>query len=216
MPKRENLTFAYNLNTKTYHKLPPPPVRPQYTQGACDGDSLYVVGGRGSGQRVLKLTRNEQKEWQWSDMPSQPEEEGDGRWLATVSLVGGKWLIVVAGTPTGAPSEKGVKPQLADYRLDLKRPQAGWQRIATYPVAPARSCSRRPSAARCTYSVAQTTIPSCVPFTWSWSRSMEFACRYGRKANGRTGYASGRRRWMSGGDSPVSGYAWVHACQGEG
>jgi len=136
MPARENLTYVYDLKTKTYEKLPSPPVRPQYTQGTCDGRAIYIVGGRGSGRRVLKLARDEKREWKWSDLAPLPQEEGNGRWLGTVSLVSGKWLIVVAGTPTGAPSEKGVKPQLPDYCLNLEQPQAEWERIATYPGGP--------------------------------------------------------------------------------
>ena len=48
MPGRLNRTLAYHLEKGTYRELPPPPIRPQYTQGTCDDRALYVVGGRGS------------------------------------------------------------------------------------------------------------------------------------------------------------------------
>jgi len=133
MPARANLTIAHNTKTGKYRELPAPPVRPQYTQGACDGESLYVVGGRGAGRRVFKLARDAAKAWTWTDMPPLPEAEDAGRWLATVGVVPGKWLLLVSGHPTGTPSEKRDKPQLPDYRLRLDTNDARWERIAPYP-----------------------------------------------------------------------------------
>jgi len=136
MPQRANLTYAYDVKRQTYRELPSPPVRPQYTQGACDGKSLYVVGGRGAGRRVFKLARDSKREWTWRDMPPLPEAEGAGRWVATVGIVPGKWLFLVGGHPTGRPTELRVRPQLADYRLRLDAPDAPWEPMAPYPGGP--------------------------------------------------------------------------------
>ena len=78
IPQQANLPYAYDIAERTYEALPPPPVRPQYTQGVCDGRAMYVVGGHGSGRRVLKLARQAGK-WRWTDMPPLPEAEGAGR-----------------------------------------------------------------------------------------------------------------------------------------
>lgn len=136
MPDRANLTYAYHAKTGTYRKLPPPPVRPQYTQGACDGTWLYIVGGRGAGRRVMRLGREANGDWAWRDMPPLPEAEGAGRWLAAVGIWPGKWLFLVGGHPTGTPSEKRDKPQLPDCRLALNAPDATWERMAPYPGGP--------------------------------------------------------------------------------
>lgn len=133
MPDRLNLTYAFDPGTGTYAELPAPPITPQYTQGACDGTSLYVPGGRGSARCVLRLTRSRNGEWAWNEMAALPAAEGAGRWLATAAIDPGRWLYLLAGTPTGAPSEVGEKPQLADYRLPLDRADAEWEPIAPYP-----------------------------------------------------------------------------------
>ena len=133
MPERANLTYAYHIEKRTYRSLPPPPERPQYTQGACDGRSLFVVGGRGTGRRVFELSKDASGQWAWSDMPSLPEEEGDGRWLATVDIIPGKWLFLVSGHPTGTPSERRDKPPLVDYRLRLNETEPKWERMSPYP-----------------------------------------------------------------------------------
>lgn len=136
MPDRLNLTYAFNPIDGTYTPLPEPPVAPQYTQGVCDGESLFVVGGRGSGTRVQQLRPTAGGGWEWSDLAPLPEEEGAGRWLASAAIDPGRFLYLLAGTPTGAPSEVGEKPQLADYRLALDQSAASWQRIAPYPGGP--------------------------------------------------------------------------------
>ena len=94
---------------------------------------MYVVGGRGTGRRVYKLTRDDGDNWKWSDFTPLPEAEGDGRWLSTASIDPGKWLYLVSGHPTGTPSEKRDKPQLPDYRIRLDNPNADWERMAQYP-----------------------------------------------------------------------------------
>jgi hypothetical protein len=133
MPQRENLAYAFHIRSNTYRPLPAPPVRPQYTQGAGDGDALYVVGGRGTGRRVYKLTRDGNGRWAWHDFTPLPEAEGDGRWLATVSIIPGRWLFLVSGHPTGTPSERRDRAALPDYRLRLDRPDAAWETMAPYP-----------------------------------------------------------------------------------
>lgn len=136
MPGRSNETYAFNIEEQMYEPLPSPPVRPQYTQGGCDGRSLFVVGGRGTGRRVFAFARDSAGAWEWQDLPPLPEAEGAGRWLASVAVVPDRWLILLAGTPTGAPSEVGDKPQLTDYRLRLGAPGAAWERITPYPGGP--------------------------------------------------------------------------------
>ncbi len=128
MPGRLNRTLAYHLNKGTYRELPPPPIRPQYTQGTCDDQALYVVGGLGSGSRVLKLSQDASGFWKWTDLPPLPPEEGKGRWVGTVGIDAGKWVILVGGSPTGTSYENRTRPQLADYRLRMDHPDLAWER----------------------------------------------------------------------------------------
>ena len=132
MPGYRNLAYAYNLNSKTYREIPPPPFKTEYTQGACDGTNVYVVGGRVAGRHVAKLSRAEGNGWQWSDLPSLPESEEKGRWLATVAIAG-KWLVYVSGHPTGTPSEERGRPAMKDWRLRLDDQKAQWQPMTPYP-----------------------------------------------------------------------------------
>jgi hypothetical protein len=136
MPGRLNSAYAYNVTTETFGEIPPPPERPAYTQGACDGESLYIVGGRATGRRVFKLTREGENGWTWQDLPQLPEAESGGRWVGTVGIVPGKWLFLVAGHPTGTPAEIRTIPALPDYALRLDEPTAAWRRIAPYPGGP--------------------------------------------------------------------------------
>lgn len=133
MPPRANLTYAYHVKKRTYRPLPAPPIRPQYTQGACDGKAIYVVGGRGIGRHVYKFSPDENDNWHWDELAQLPEAEGKGRWLSSASMIAGKWLFLVSGHPTGTPSEKRDKPPLPDYRLRLNVPNARWEKMAPYP-----------------------------------------------------------------------------------
>jgi hypothetical protein len=133
MPPRANLAYAYNIPTRTYAEIPSPPVRPQYTQGACDGEAVYLVGGRGSGRAVYRLAREPSGDWAYTELVPLPEAEGDGRWLASVGLIPGKWLFLVAGHPTGKPMEQRDTGALLDYRLRLDDPNAQWEPMAAYP-----------------------------------------------------------------------------------
>jgi N-acetylneuraminic acid mutarotase len=132
MPGYRNLAYAYNLNSKTYREIPSPPFKTEYTQGACDGTNVYVVGGRVAGRRVAKLSRAKENDWQWSDLPSLPESEAKGRWLATVEIAG-KFLVYVSGHPTGTPSEERGRPAMKDWRIRLDDQNAQWQPMAPYP-----------------------------------------------------------------------------------
>ena len=133
MPGRENLAYAYNIKTQTYREIPPPPVQPAYTQGICDGQAVYVVGGRSAGRHVFKLTREGPDGWKWHEMPQLPECDSAGRWLATVDVMPGKWLFLIAGHPTGTPSETADVPQMPDLRLRLDKSDAQWEPMAAYP-----------------------------------------------------------------------------------
>ena len=93
-----------------------------------DDQALYVVGGRGSGSRVLKLSQDASGFWKWTDLPPLPPEEGKGRWVGTVGIDAGKWVILVGGSPTGTSYENRTRPQLADYRLRMDHPDLAWER----------------------------------------------------------------------------------------
>lgn len=136
MPSRENLTRTFHIPAETYREVAPPPVSPQYTQGACDGTYVYVVGGRGSGRAVFRLGRDAQGAWQYEELPPLPDAEGDGRWLGAVGVIPGQWLLLVAGHPTGTPTEQRTAPALPDYRLRLDQPDATWETMAPYPGGP--------------------------------------------------------------------------------
>ncbi|MFN0167771.1 MAG: Kelch repeat-containing protein [Bryobacteraceae bacterium] len=135
MPGRRNLAYAYTKN-RTYREIPPPPFETAYTQGACDGKTAYVVGGRSAGRRVAALSRDGGGAWKWEDLPMLPEKEGKGRWLAVAGIVPGKWLMLVSGHPTGTPSEKRDVDALPGWRLRLDQAGAQWQPMAPYPGGP--------------------------------------------------------------------------------
>ncbi len=133
MPGYQHLAYAYNLKTQTYREVPPPPFRTEYTQGTCDGTNVYVIGGRVAGRNAAKLSRTKEGGWQWHLLPSLPESEGKGRWLATAEVIPGKWLLLVSGHPTGTPSEERGRPAMMDWRLRLDREGAEWEKMAAYP-----------------------------------------------------------------------------------
>ena len=132
MPGRRNLAYVYHTKSGQYKELEAPSFETAYTQGGFDGTNLYVVGGRSAGRKVAKLTRTAAG-WKWSDLPALPESEGKGRWLGTVGVVPGKWLFLVAGHPTGSPSEIRTQPAMPDWRLRLDQPNAKWESMAPYP-----------------------------------------------------------------------------------
>lgn len=132
MPGRDNLAYAYHTKDRTYSEIPPPPYATEYTQGAYDGQALYVIGGRAAGGKVSQLTRTGEGRWRWRALPPLPEST-KGRWLAATGVVPGKWLFLVAGHPTGTPSEVRSRPALPDWRLRLDRAGATWEPMAPYP-----------------------------------------------------------------------------------
>jgi len=133
MPGYQHLAFAYNLKTQTYREIPPPPFKTEYTQGACDGTNVFVIGGRVGGRNVAKLGRTKENGWQWMTLPSLPEFEESGRWLATAQVIPGKWLLLVSGHPAGTPSEERGRPAMTDLRLRLDREGTHWETMAAYP-----------------------------------------------------------------------------------
>jgi len=132
MPGRANRAYAYDVKKGIYNEIPVPPHVTEYTQGTCDGQALYVVGGRAAGRKASQLTYDAQAGWEWTALPPLPESE-KGRWLATCDVVPGKWLFLVAGHPTGTPSEVRRFSALWDWRLRLDRPGANWEPMAPYP-----------------------------------------------------------------------------------
>lgn len=95
MPARVNLAMAFHPQSSKYRELPPPPVRPQYPRGACDGVVLYIIGGRGTGRTVYKLHRGDSGDWSYDELPALPVEEAAGRWLASVAIIPGGWLFLL-------------------------------------------------------------------------------------------------------------------------
>ena len=135
MPDRLNVAYAYDTQTDAYTELPPCPVETQYTQGTYDDSGMYVVGGRASGRQVWRLTRHG-VDWKWTDLVPLPSSEAPGRWLAGCGVVSGRRLCLVAGTPSGKPSEQRDAPQLQDWKLLLDDPNAEWEPMAPYPGGP--------------------------------------------------------------------------------
>ena len=133
MPDRANRAFSYHLPTRQFSPIPSPPFETAYTQGACDGTSLYIVGGRSAGRNVARLSRAPSGKWQWVALPSLPEAEGAGRWVGTSAVLADQWLVLVAGHPTGTPFETRDAKSLPDYRLRLNQADARWERMAPYP-----------------------------------------------------------------------------------
>jgi hypothetical protein len=133
MPGRRNLAYAYDIGQQTYTPIPPPPFETAYTQGAGDGQHLYITGGRAAGRQVARLSRSSSGSWVWTLLPSLPETETRGRWLATASVIPNRWLFLLTGHPTGTPSEDRELPALTDWRLRLDQPNASWEPMAPYP-----------------------------------------------------------------------------------
>jgi hypothetical protein len=136
MPGRLNRAYAYSVKTGSYREIPAPPYETAYTQGAYDGQKLYVVGGRSAGRHVSALSRAGSGEWKWEALPSLPEQEGRGRWVAVSQVDPGHWLFLVSGHPTGTQSEVRDQPALACWRLALDKPGARWEPMAPYPGGP--------------------------------------------------------------------------------
>ena len=135
MPGRLNVAYAYDTRTDAYTALPPCPVATQYTQGTYDDSGMYVVGGRGSGRQVWKLTQHG-IDWKWTAVAPLPSSETRGRWLAGSGIVAGRWLCLVSGTPAGKPSEQRDGPQLQDWKLRFDDPNAEWEPMTPYPGGP--------------------------------------------------------------------------------
>lgn len=136
MTKRLNLTLSYDPENRTYEMLPPPPINPSYTQGACDGKSIYVVGGRSSKTEVFQLSQDEGGNWNWKTMAPLPAADEAGRWLGSVGIIPGKWLLLVGGIggfPPGLGSAAGGT-KMPDYRLQLDTPGAQWEPMAEFPA----------------------------------------------------------------------------------
>ena len=122
--------------TGQYSPIPAPPYETAYTQGVQDEKFLYLLGGRSAGRNVAKLGKETDGRWSWTQLQPLPEEEGKGRWLASAGIVPGRWLFLVAGHPTGSPSEIRDRAALPDWRIRLDRPESRWERMAPYPGGP--------------------------------------------------------------------------------
>ena len=129
MPGYQNLAYAFNTKTQEYTRLPDPIYKAEYTQGASDGTSFYIVSGRTGQNRAQKLSRNDQGAWEWSEMPSLPQSESKGRAFAAAEVVG-DWLIYSCGLPHTTPDER------PDYRIRLDDPNAAWEAIPACPGNP--------------------------------------------------------------------------------
>jgi len=136
MPDRDNRAYAYNLATLAYSEVPPPPFATELTQGTCDGESLYLVGGCAAGRSVARLCRSTSGRWKWHLLPDLPEEHNNGRLVATVAIIPGKWLFLVSGYPAGTVFDKRDTESLPDWRLRLDKPNAQWERMARFPGEP--------------------------------------------------------------------------------
>ncbi len=134
MPERKNLVYSYEIKTGAYEPAPPVPYETAYTQGVADADRLVLIGGRSAGRNVSELRRNASGKWSWHALTSLPPEEGKGRWLAGTGLVPGRWLFLVAGHPTGTPSEQRDLPALPNWRMRLGRSNPQWEPMAAYPA----------------------------------------------------------------------------------
>src|SRR5262249_26537686 len=104
-------------------------------QVTSDGDSLYLVSGRAAGRHAARLSKDSGGKWQWTVLPSLPEAEIRGRWLAEVGVIPGKWLLLVSGLPAGRHIEGGHEDDvpLPDWRLRLDDPKAQWEPMPPYP-----------------------------------------------------------------------------------
>ncbi len=137
-PGAKNLAYVYDIKKQTYSEVSPPPFKVNYTQGACDGKSLYVVSGRAAGRNVARLEHASDGSWQWTSLPSLPESDAAGRWLGRVEVVPGKWLFILAGVPGSRHpdlTKSEEDPPLPNWRLRLNDPKAEWQPMAPYPPA---------------------------------------------------------------------------------
>ncbi len=121
----ERRAFAFDVNARTYRKIPPPPVATSFTQGAFDGRDLYIVAGKTGERLAVTLTREPNGEWHWTDLPPPPEAN---RWTGAVSVAGG-WLFLYTGSYLGREGPQDLR----DWRLRLDDLEAGWKPMAPYP-----------------------------------------------------------------------------------
>ncbi len=138
--KNLNLAYAYSIKTQSHVEIPPPPFKPNYTQGTGDGKHLYLVGGRTGGRNVAMLSRSRSGSWTWTTLPSLPDSDAKGRWFGKVGVIPGKWLFLVSGLPAGrwvepiSMGDEGEKDQaLPDWRLRLDKPNGQWEPMSPYP-----------------------------------------------------------------------------------
>jgi hypothetical protein len=129
MPEYQNLAYAFDTVTQTYTELPPPPHPTEYSQGACDGESLYLVSGRVGGSNVQKLSKTADGDWEWSLLPPVPVP-GKGMAFAAVGVIPDEWLFLAAGLPHATVDERN------DCRLRLDDPSAECEAIPACPVNP--------------------------------------------------------------------------------
>ena len=127
MPGYQNLAYAYDTVSQTYTRLPDPIYKAEYTQGAGDGEALYIVSGRKGENRAQKLARDESGEWAWSELARLPESEVTSRSFAAVEVVQG-WLVYSCGNPQAAVQDR------PDYRLRLDDANAEWEPIPACPA----------------------------------------------------------------------------------
>jgi len=133
MPDRCNKAYSYNLATSVYSEVPPPPFDTELTQGACDGESLFLIGGCAAGRSVARLCRSASGKWKWRLIPDLPKEPNNGRLVATAAIIPGQWLFLVSGYPVGTTFDKRDAESLPNWRLRLDEPNAQWERMAPYP-----------------------------------------------------------------------------------
>jgi hypothetical protein len=146
--RSEESAYAYHSKRQTYSEIPPPPFKPNYTQGASDGQNLYIVSGRDAGRNVARLSQSADRSWQWTSLPALPESDAAGRWLGRVEVVPGKWLLILAGVPGSRHPDltrSEEDPPLPNWRLRLDDPKAQWQPMA--PDPPARKLLWLPQSA---------------------------------------------------------------------
>ena len=122
--------FQLDTQTLNWRTLPEYPLQAGYAFAAAIGSRIYVVGGRGEdrGNAEVFVLDMSARSREWIAGPRLPE----ARWGQVGAVI--NEVIYVAGGSVGSPSPAGQANLMDDVlALDTKRPELGWQQVATLP-----------------------------------------------------------------------------------
>jgi lysophospholipase L1-like esterase/N-acetylneuraminic acid mutarotase len=118
---------AYDPATRRWESLPPVPEAAADAGSASDDSSLYLAGGTSGGTATdrCRRLRFSAGTWRWEALPPLPRPLAYGG-----SVAAGGALYYLGGCSDPADLRTAGRDC---YRLDLKRPTAGWKKVRSLP-----------------------------------------------------------------------------------